>query len=182
MGSVPVVKRQEPVQRPLQCAGRGEVVPAERDAPVLMEDRALQPFHEAVGPRMARAAATCRPRRRRTVRSVSRSPTAARGSARPALSAITRRSSVTVSSGGAPPPGGPPFRMQPVGPVARQPSPPPIEHRAGHVVAPTRRAHVCHCAAPPAEPAAGTLVCCRRGSLGTAGRPGPRTASPAAFS
>ena len=54
MGSVPVVKRQEPIQRPLQGAGRGEVVPAERDAPVLMEDRALQPFHEAGGPRMAR--------------------------------------------------------------------------------------------------------------------------------
>ena len=54
MGSVPVVKRQEPVQRPLQGAGRGVVVPAERDTPVLMEDRALQPFHEAVGPRMAR--------------------------------------------------------------------------------------------------------------------------------
>ena len=46
MWSLSVVKRQEPVQRPLQGAGRGEVVPAELDAPVLMENRPLQPFHE----------------------------------------------------------------------------------------------------------------------------------------
>jgi hypothetical protein len=52
-----VIELQEPVEGPLHRRATGEVLPAELDAPVLMQDRALQPLHEAVGPGMARLGA-----------------------------------------------------------------------------------------------------------------------------
>src|SRR5207253_7322771 len=43
----------EAVEGPLQSRAGGEVAAPERHAPVLLENRALQPFDKAVGPRMA---------------------------------------------------------------------------------------------------------------------------------
>jgi hypothetical protein len=52
-----VIELQEPVECPLHRRATGKVLPAELDAPVLMQDRALQPLHEAIGPGMARLGA-----------------------------------------------------------------------------------------------------------------------------
>ena len=54
MRALRVVEHEEPVQRPLQSRGRAEVVPTKRNAPVFMQNRALQALHESVGPRMPR--------------------------------------------------------------------------------------------------------------------------------
>lgn len=51
---LPVVEPQEGVQRLLQSRPTGEVAAAELDAPMLLEDRALEAFHKAVGPGMPR--------------------------------------------------------------------------------------------------------------------------------
>src|SRR3982074_3679668 len=48
-----VVVAHEAVKRPLQGRATGEVVAPEGDPPVFLENRALQPFDEAVGPGMA---------------------------------------------------------------------------------------------------------------------------------
>src|SRR6266481_2795720 len=48
-----VVVAHEVVESSLQGRTVGEVAAAERHTPELLEDRALQPFDEAVGPRMA---------------------------------------------------------------------------------------------------------------------------------
>src|SRR5262249_10208712 len=49
-----VVERHEAVERSLHCRPTGEVLSAERDAPVLVQDRPLAPLHEAIGPGMPR--------------------------------------------------------------------------------------------------------------------------------
>src|SRR6266568_8999867 len=49
-----VVVPHEAVEGPLQGHASGEVVPTEGHTPVLLENRALQPFDKAVGPGMAR--------------------------------------------------------------------------------------------------------------------------------
>src|SRR5216110_1979836 len=49
-----VVVAHEAVEGPLQGHATGEVVPTEGHTPVLLENRALQPFDKAVGPGMAR--------------------------------------------------------------------------------------------------------------------------------
>src|SRR5262245_29215683 len=50
VGALEVVELHEPVKAPIQRCAAGEVVPAKDHAPVLTENRLLQPFHEAVGP------------------------------------------------------------------------------------------------------------------------------------
>src|SRR2546426_10582805 len=50
---VVVVVAHELSERPLQRRAAGEVSTPEGHAPVLLQDRALQPLDEAVGPRMA---------------------------------------------------------------------------------------------------------------------------------
>src|SRR6476469_6922547 len=57
MGAVMVIELQEAIERALQRATTGEVLPAKGDAPVLVQDRFLQAFDEAVGPRVARLGA-----------------------------------------------------------------------------------------------------------------------------
>src|SRR5262247_2591179 len=52
MRPVAVVVARELVERVLQAAAAGEVPPAEGHAPVLLQDRALQPLDEPVGPGM----------------------------------------------------------------------------------------------------------------------------------
>src|SRR5262249_54717705 len=52
VGSVVVVEAQEPIERALQRGPAREVAPAKGHAPVLLQDRALQPLHEAVRPGM----------------------------------------------------------------------------------------------------------------------------------
>src|SRR5262252_8763270 len=47
-----VVEVQKRVETPLQRRAIGEVAPAEGHSPVLLQDRALQPLHEAIGPGM----------------------------------------------------------------------------------------------------------------------------------
>src|SRR5262245_44780678 len=54
MGALLVVELHERLERPLHRRRRGEVLPAKLNAPVFVQDRALQALHEAVGPRMAR--------------------------------------------------------------------------------------------------------------------------------
>src|SRR5262245_11436746 len=49
-----VVVAHEVVEGPLQRRATGEVAATEDDAPELLENRALQPFDEPVGPGMAR--------------------------------------------------------------------------------------------------------------------------------
>jgi hypothetical protein len=49
-----VVELKKPIERALERAVAGEVLPAKRDPPVLVEDGLLQPLHKAIGPRMAR--------------------------------------------------------------------------------------------------------------------------------
>src|SRR5512134_2740022 len=49
-----VVVAHEAVEGPLQSRPTGEVAAPEGHAPELLENRALQPFHKPVGPRMAR--------------------------------------------------------------------------------------------------------------------------------
>src|SRR5437773_10968041 len=49
-----VVVAHEAVEGPLQGHATGEVVPTEGHTPVLLENRALQPFEKAVGPGMRR--------------------------------------------------------------------------------------------------------------------------------
>jgi uncharacterized protein (DUF2126 family) len=49
MRTVVVVEPQEALERAFELAQAGEVAATELDAPVLMEDRALQPLDEAVG-------------------------------------------------------------------------------------------------------------------------------------
>src|SRR5262245_47880898 len=49
-----VVVAHEAVEGPLQGRAAGEVAAPERHPPVLLENGALQPFDEAVGPGMAR--------------------------------------------------------------------------------------------------------------------------------
>src|SRR5215469_11100387 len=47
-----VVEVQKRVETPLQCGSTGEVASAEGHTPVLLQDRALQPLDEAIGPGM----------------------------------------------------------------------------------------------------------------------------------
>src|SRR2546428_8985595 len=54
MRSLVVVVAHELSERPLQRRAPGEVSASEGDAPVLLQDRALQALDEAVGPGMAR--------------------------------------------------------------------------------------------------------------------------------
>ena len=54
MRALGVGEDEEPVQRPLQCPRRAEVVPTELDAPVFMENGSLQAFDEAVRPGVPR--------------------------------------------------------------------------------------------------------------------------------
>ena len=54
MRALGVVVPHEAVEGALQRRATGEVVPPECHPPVLLENRALQPFDEAVGPSMAR--------------------------------------------------------------------------------------------------------------------------------
>jgi hypothetical protein len=54
MRSLVVIVAHEVRERPLQRRAASEVSPPEGDAPVLLQDRALQALDEAVGPRMAR--------------------------------------------------------------------------------------------------------------------------------
>src|SRR5205085_4760158 len=54
MRALGVVVPHEAVEGALQRHTTGEVVPPERHPPVLLENCALQPFDEAVGPSMAR--------------------------------------------------------------------------------------------------------------------------------
>src|ERR687897_2452718 len=54
MGPLLVVVAHEAVQRALKGKPTGEVPPAKDHAPVLLQDGALQPLDEAVGPAMAR--------------------------------------------------------------------------------------------------------------------------------
>src|SRR5438445_8895591 len=49
-----VVVPHEAIEGPLQRRARGEVAAPEHHAPVLLENRALQAFDEAVGPGVAR--------------------------------------------------------------------------------------------------------------------------------
>jgi len=53
MRTVVVVEAQEAVEGALELRELGEVAASELHAPVLVEDRALQSLHEAVGPGMA---------------------------------------------------------------------------------------------------------------------------------
>ena len=57
MRSLVIVVAHEARERPLQSRAAGEVAPPEGDAPMLLQDRALQPLDESVGPRMARLGA-----------------------------------------------------------------------------------------------------------------------------
>src|ERR1043166_3861657 len=57
MGTVVVVVAHEAVQRALEREAAREVPPAKDDAPVLLQDGALQSLDEAVGPGMARLGA-----------------------------------------------------------------------------------------------------------------------------
>ena len=52
-----IVEVQKAVERALERSTAGEVLPAKGDAPVLVQDRFLQAFHEAVGPGMTRLGA-----------------------------------------------------------------------------------------------------------------------------
>lgn len=54
MGSLVIVEAQEAVERVLERRPAGEVATAEGDPPVLLQDRALQAFDEAVSPGMPR--------------------------------------------------------------------------------------------------------------------------------
>src|SRR5499433_237186 len=54
MWTLEVVELDEPVKAAIERRPAGEVVPAKDHAPVLSEDRLLQPFDEAVGPGVAR--------------------------------------------------------------------------------------------------------------------------------
>src|SRR5215467_9660530 len=47
-----VVEVKKRVETPLQCGSTGEVASAEGHTPVLLQDRALQPLDEAIGPGM----------------------------------------------------------------------------------------------------------------------------------
>jgi hypothetical protein len=49
-----VVEADKGVEAPRQCGARGEVAAAKFHAPVLLQDRALEPLHKAVGPGVAR--------------------------------------------------------------------------------------------------------------------------------
>src|SRR5688572_6378930 len=53
MGTLLVVVAHEAIQRSLKGDATGEVPAAKDHAPVLLQDGALQPLDEAVGPRMA---------------------------------------------------------------------------------------------------------------------------------
>ena len=57
VGPLLVVKAQEGLQGLLQGRPTGEIPAPELDAPVLLQDRALEPFDEAVSPGMARLGA-----------------------------------------------------------------------------------------------------------------------------
>src|SRR5262249_33892797 len=57
MRSVAVVVPHELLEGVLQGAAAGEVSSAEGHAPVLLQDGALQPLHEAVGPSVPRLGA-----------------------------------------------------------------------------------------------------------------------------
>src|SRR5262245_5596263 len=52
MGTVVVVEPQEAVERALKRHAAREVPAAKGDAPVLLQDRALQAFDETIGPRV----------------------------------------------------------------------------------------------------------------------------------
>src|SRR5207253_8318798 len=54
MRSLVIVGLHEGVQAALQRRATGEVAPTEGHAPVLLQDRALQPLDEAIGPCVAR--------------------------------------------------------------------------------------------------------------------------------
>src|SRR5215210_1401238 len=49
-----VVELQKPIERSLQRATAGEVLPPKGDAPVLMQDGLLQALDEPIGPRVTR--------------------------------------------------------------------------------------------------------------------------------
>ena len=49
-----VVERQKPIEGSLERPAAGEVLAPKGDAPVLVQDRFLQPLDEAVGPRVPR--------------------------------------------------------------------------------------------------------------------------------
>jgi hypothetical protein len=53
MRTLMVVEAQKPVEAALQGRPAGEVAPAEGHAPVLLQDRALQPLDKTIGPGMA---------------------------------------------------------------------------------------------------------------------------------
>ena len=57
-----VVVAHEAIEGALQSRAAREVASPEHHAPELLEDRALQPFDEAVGPGMARVVRVCRRR------------------------------------------------------------------------------------------------------------------------
>src|SRR5689334_2031110 len=54
MGPLLVVEREEAIERALQRAAGREVVTPKRDAPVLMQDRFLEPLDEAIRPGVTR--------------------------------------------------------------------------------------------------------------------------------
>jgi len=49
-----VVELHEAIEAALHCMAAREVPARKLDSPVFVQDRALEPFDEAVGPRMAR--------------------------------------------------------------------------------------------------------------------------------
>lgn len=58
MCSLPIVESEETIERVLQPSHAPEVLPAESDPPMLVQDRALEPLDHAVGPRVSRPRAT----------------------------------------------------------------------------------------------------------------------------
>lgn len=57
MGALMVIELQKAIERRLEPAPAGEILPPEGDAPVLVHDGFLQPLDEAVGPRVSRLGA-----------------------------------------------------------------------------------------------------------------------------
>ena len=54
MGPLVVVELQKPIERGLEPASPREVLPTERDAPLLVQNGLLQPLHEAIRPCVSR--------------------------------------------------------------------------------------------------------------------------------
>jgi hypothetical protein len=57
MRALMVVELQEPIEGALQRSPTGKVLATKRDAPMLMQDRFLQPLDEPVGPGVPRLGA-----------------------------------------------------------------------------------------------------------------------------